>query len=485
MRRPSIRTRLALGYGMVMAGVLLVVGVAVWVVHGRLGLARMDGDLVGEMRSLAGVVSNELEERLELPDAARDALTELELPGFGVAILDTDGRLLGTRLSGAPSLPASTLSAAATVEAPHTDLGAAVRLDASHWRSHGAQFRIVAWTPLAPFERERATVRNTILASIPIAMLVAVTGGWLLGWRTLAPLAAMAARADRIDDRRLDERLPIANSRDELGRLGVAFNAVLDRLSRAMHVQRRFMADASHELRTPVSVARTAAQITLDGTTRSEADYRESLTIIEAQMRRLTRIVNDMFLLARADIEARPLERRQLYLDEVLQESVRAADILGRDREIGVALESPQDVAMHGDEALLRHLMMNLLENAVRHTPRGGLVRVRMTTRAASVEIAVEDSGPGIPAADGERVFERFVRLGPAGAAEGAGLGLPIARWIAQQHGGALRLDVQGETSSRFVVTLPLGAPEPAPEPLEAGTLDAGPERVHDAARAS
>ncbi len=461
MTRLSIRARLAFWYGVVMLVVVVVIAIAVSVVHGRLGLKRIDDDLNGQMRSLAGVVTNELNERLALPDAARDALDELELPGFGVAILDASGRLLGTRVSDAPPLPTSRLSEASTIETPRTDTTAAVRINASHWSSQGHDYRLVVWMPLAPFDRERATVQNTIRASIPIAMLVAVAGGWILGWRTLKPLAAMAARADSIDDRHLDERLPIANARDELGRLGVAFNAVLDRLSRTMHAQRRFMADASHELRTPVSVARTAAQVTLGGPSRSEEDYRESLTIIEVQMRRLTRIVDDMFMLALADIDARPLERRELYLDEVLHECVRAARVLARQREIDVVLTSARDLEIRGDEALLRHLLMNLLENAVRHTPSHGVVHVGLRVCATRVEIAIEDSGPGIPNADRERIFERFVRLGPAGSAEGGGLGLPIARWIAEQHGGTLHLDAHGETSSRFIVILPLDTPQP------------------------
>ena len=479
MTRLSIRARLAFWSGVVMLVVVLVIALAVSVVHGRLGLKRIDDDLNGQMRSLAGVVNNELNERLTLPDAARDALEELELPGFGVAVLDTSGHLLGTRVSDAPPLPAPTLAETSTIETPRTDTAAAVRINASTWSSQGHQYRLVVWMPLAPFERERATVQNTIRASIPIAMLVAVTGGWILGWLTLKPLAAMAARAGSIDDRHLDEQLPIANASDELGRLGVAFNGVLDRLSRAMHAQRRFMADASHELRTPVSVALTAAQVTLGGASRSEEDYRESLTIIEVQMRRLTRIVNDMFMLALADIDARPLERRELYLDEVLHECVRAARVLARQREIDVVLTSARDLEIRGDEALLRHLIMNLLENAVRHTPSRGAVRVALHVYAGRVEIEIEDSGPGISHADRERIFERFVRLGPAGSAEGGGLGLPIARWIAEQHGGTLHLDPHGEISSRFIVRLPLDTPQS----VAAADSDLDREAVQDAAR--
>jgi two-component system, OmpR family, sensor kinase len=450
----SIRARLAVWYAIVMLATLVVIGVAVSVVHERLGLERIDDELNGHMRAVTGVVSDEISEGFDVPGAARDALGELELPGAGIAVLAPGGQVLATRISGAPTVPPAVLSAAAVNSAGRTvpDLG--VRLRASSQRYQDHDFRVVAWMPLAPFEQERATVQNTIRASIPIALVVAATGGWILGWRALKPLTAMAAHADRIDDRRLDERLPVVNARDELGRVGTAFNAVLDRLSSAMQAQRRFMADASHELRTPVSVARTAAQVTLAGATRSEAEYRESLDVIATQTQRLTRMVDDMFMLALADIDARPLDLRDLYLDDVLTDCARAARVLASARAITIAVETPEDVQTRGDEGLLRQLIMNLLENAVRHTPPGGMVRAALRVCDGHAEMAIEDPGPGVPDGDRDRIFERFVRLGPAGSNGGAGLGLPIARWIAEQHGGSLRLD----GGSRFVIALPLRA---------------------------
>ena len=157
-----------------------------------------------------------------------------------------------------------------------------------------------------PFDREHATVQNTIRASVPSAALAALVGGWLIVWRALRPLSQMAAVADSIDRRRFDARLPVPAPRDELRRLAVAFNALLDRLSDVVQAQRQFMADASHELRTPVTVARTAAQVTL-AATRTEPEYREALDIISLQTDRLTHVVDDMFLLAVADVEGRPL----------------------------------------------------------------------------------------------------------------------------------------------------------------------------------
>jgi len=167
-----------------------------------------------------------------------------------------------------------------------------------------------------------------------------------------------------------------------------------------------------------------------------------------------------MFMLALADLDARPLEPADLYLNEVVSDCARAARVLGTSRQVAIDVSGEAtDIPMCGDEGLLRQLVMNLLDNAVRHAPQGGRVQVALQRRVGSAELSVEDSGPGVPAGDYARVFERFVRLGPPGSGGGAGLGLAIAQWIAEQHGGTLQVAGDGQASSRFVLTLPL---EPA-----------------------
>jgi signal transduction histidine kinase len=455
MKWLSIRSRLALWYGAVMLVVLSVLAIAVSLVHQRLVLVGIDEHLQGHIVAVSSVLANELDDGLDLNSSAVDALNELELQGTGVAVLGPGRTILATRVSGAPSLPASTIMSA---DDPLSTVGggAAVRLVASD-RAHKAhRFRVVAWTLLEPFEAERIALQNTIRSIIPIAFLVAATGGWVLGWRALRPLSAMAAQADRIDHRRLEERLPVPNPDDELGRLGIAFNALLDRLSSTVQAQRRFMADASHELRTPLSIARTTAQVTLRGSSRSVGEYRESLEVVATQTHRLTKMVDDMFMLALADMEARPLFVQDVYLDEVVKDCVRAARVLASVRGITIAGDVVPDIQVRGDEGLLRQLVMNLLENAVRHTPERGTVQVNARQADSFAELVVEDSGPGVPDADRDRIFERFVRLAPPGSEGGAGLGLPLARWIAEQHGGTLRADPRPGAGGRFVVHLPL-----------------------------
>jgi heavy metal sensor kinase len=454
-RLMTIRARLAISYGVVIAAVLAVVTVAVGTVHKRLGMARVDAELTRAMRSVSGVVASEINERLDLAIGAHEALVELELPGVGVSIFNSSGLLLSTRTSGAPVVEAERLALAQIDSPPLTLEPERVRVAASRWRHGPDAYTVVSWMSLDTFDREHAIVMNTVRIAIPFAALAALTGGWLIVWRALRPLSVMAAHADAIDRGHLQQRLPLPSPPDELRRLAVAFNALLDRLSESVDAQRRFMADASHELRTPVTVARTAAQVTLSEPHRSEPEYREALDIVASQADRLTRVVDDMFLLALADVEGRPLLRRHLYLDEVIAECARAAGVLAESRGISITVRSPEGVQVQGDEELLRRMVMNLLDNAIRHSPDGERVEMTIGAENHRVTLSVQDAGPGIPAAAHERVFERFVRLETDKPTSGGGLGLPIARWIAEQHDGSLALESTPD-GSRFVVTLPV-----------------------------
>jgi len=452
----GLRTRLAVSYGLVMVAVLSVLTFAVGEVHERLGLARVDTDLTHAMRSAAGVVNSETSERRSLAAGALEAMVELELPGVGVAVRDESGRQLATRHDGAPALSPERQQQGHAIDAPRTLEPERLRIAASRWRHGSNAYEVIVWTALAPLDRDHATVMNTVRIAIPIAVLAALAGGWLIVWRALRPLSQTAAYADAIDSRQADARLPVPGPRDELRRLTVAFNGVLDRLSASAGVQRRFMADASHELRTPVSVARTAAQVTLAAPRRTEAEYREALSIIASQTERLTRVVNDMFVLALADAGGLTLVPHLLYFDEVVAECVRDAAVLAAARRIAIALEAPEGTQLRGDDELLRRMVMNLLDNAIRYSPDGSAIAVSMVVTPAEVTLTIDDTGPGIPADQRDRVFDRFVRLDTALPTSGGGLGLPIARWIAEQHGGSLRLESIG-SGSRFVATLAVG----------------------------
>ena len=268
----------------------------------------------------------------------------------------------------------------------------------------------------------------------------------------------MATQAEAITVRSADWRLDAPTQADELGQLARAFNRLLSRLEAASRTQREFMADASHELRTPVSVIQTAAEVTLERPVREDGEYREALTIVSEQSTRLSRMVEDMFVLARADAGGYPLIRRLLYVDEIVAECVRAVSVVAATRDIQLTHErfSPT-FAVSADDGLLRQLVTNLLDNAVQHTPPGGSVTIAVNSDARFRDHHGRRYRPWHSTADRERVFERFVRLDPArSATSGAGLGLPIARWIAEQHGGTLTLEENAAGGCLFIVRLPI-----------------------------
>jgi signal transduction histidine kinase len=313
----------------------------------------------------------------------------------------------------------------------------------------------VVWTSLGPLQAERQNLERAMLLGIPLSVGLAVAAGLGIGRRALRPLEAMVRQTAAIDGRSPSARLTGFNPHDELGTLGRGFNALLDRLAASLQQQRVFMADASHQLRTPVSVVRTSAQVMLTREGRSEEEYRDSLDVIARQARKLTRMVDDMFTLALADADALPLQPAPLYLDELVDEATEDVRMLAVAKDIRLSTELAGETPFLGDEHLLRQMLTNLLENAIRHTPPLGTVTVSLTRSPDGVRLVVADAGSGIDSADAERVFDRFVRLDAAGREAGGGLGLPIARWIAESHGGTLVLVTTGPQGSRFEISLP------------------------------
>jgi heavy metal sensor kinase len=480
----SIRARLTLWYSIVLCGALVVSGYALLVAQAQIGLRRLDAELARISRAVGSVMSNELDEQQQAADplgaAAEDTQHGIALPGWTLLIATDSGRVI----AGAGTLLRPEDVRDADIGAWRAGEGEARTIAASVgecrvWREsmeHGGhRFTVFVAAPIAPLARERDALRDAAAILLPVALIVAALGGWWIGRRALDPLTSMAMQATGISDRTPDARLTISNPSDELGQLGGAFNALLDRLAHALHAQRQFMTDASHQLRTPVSVIRTAAQVTLGRTGRAESDYRESLGIVAEQSARLTRMVDDMFLLARADANGRPLERADFYFDELIADCVRAVRVMADPRQVRVETAVPAEVLFRGDEALLRQLLMNLLDNAVSHAPQGGRVSVSLRQETVELVILVTDNGSGILSSDRERVFERFVRLQPPAkrtGVGGAGLGLPIARWIAEAHGGTLNLDAApappgAENETRFIVRLPLDARVGTPATVE------------------
>ena len=446
----SIRARLTAWYSLVVVAVLTTGVIAVSVVQEQLSYERLDGELRRLMLTLEGVMRTEFNEGLTLEAAADEASSEVVAPDRTLALARPDGSLLQRWGRELPfEWRPSPNEGLVTVPAGSSQ----IRVLTRHVTYGSHRYIAAVMVPLDELQSQHAQLLSALAIGAIAALAVAALGGWLIARKTLQPLADMARQAASVSERDPAARLETPNPKDELGRFAAAFNGLLDRLAHVLQAQRQFMADASHELRTPVSVVQTTAQVTLARTDRTEGDYRESLAIVAEQSARLARLVDAMFLLSRAEASGLPLVREHLYVEDVIEECVRAQRVLASQRGVTVTATGTTDTTVYADNTLLRQMIGNLLDNAIRHARPNGVVSTTVSSTADQVAITVVDDGAGIPADQRDRVFQRFVRIDRT--SNGAGLGLPIARWIAEAHGGRLTLD-PADSGTCFRIVLPI-----------------------------
>ena len=317
--------------------------------------------------------------------------------------------------------------------------------------------RIIAARDERPVRQTLWTLAVIMATAIPCAVGLAIVGGYLLAGRVLAPVGAMADTARRITAESLDARLPVANSADEFGRLAGVFNETLSRLDAAFEQLRRFTADASHELRTPLTAIRSVGEVALQRSLTTEG-YREVIGSMLEEVDRLARLVENLLLLTRAEAGRIPLSRAIVDLRELVASVSDGLRVLAEEKNQELIVELSGPVAVQCDATVLRQGITNLLHNAIKYTPPKGVIRVAATSNASGdAVIEVQDSGPGIPAVDQQRVFERFYRVDQARSRDtgGTGLGLAIARWTVEASGGRIELESMAGQGALFRVVLP------------------------------
>jgi signal transduction histidine kinase len=323
--------------------------------------------------------------------------------------------------------------------------------------------------PLEQLER----IRISLFVLIPIGLGLAGLAGYFLAMRSLGPLQNLAQTIDRVTSSDLSARVEVNKEGDEIGTLGLRFNSLLDRLEDAFTVQRRFMADASHQIRTPVTVALTAAQVITRDPDANLPDYRESLLTIEHQMLQLRRTVEDMFFLSQEDSTSLKVDRKGVYLDDAVSEAVGAARVLANAKQQKLKVNHLAEAKCRGDEGLLKQAVLILLDNAVKFTPPGGNIDVDLLRRGEYWVCLVTDSGRGISEAAQARVFERFFRESRPGKEEapGAGLGLAIAKSIIESHDGALTLVESRPGRTIFEIAIPVFETDLSPRGVHANSF--------------
>ncbi len=326
--------------------------------------------------------------------------------------------------------------------------------------SDNARYRVYAGLSTSNITYTPPELIGPMLVITPLLLVLSVTFAYLIAGRAFQPIDVLIDQVEAITDgRSLHRRLGVAAAGDELMRLSETLNAFIERLERSFGALRRFTADASHELKTPLAVIRADVERAMSPTT-SEGDQAISLEEALQQVTRMADLVDSLLTLARADEGRFDLFREPIELEPLVREVLETARLLGEDQDLTIEAPILENAEVLGDVTRLRQLFLNLVTNAIKYTPRGGTVEISLAREESVVRFSVKDTGIGIAAADLPHIFERFWRAdrvrSRASERGGFGLGLAISQWIAQAHGGTLEAQSRLTRGSTFIVTLPL-----------------------------
>ncbi len=449
----SLRARLTLLYTSLLGGVLLLFGVAVYLIISFLLIAQVEFAL--EQAADEIFAANREAGSMELI-----TLPSLDLTGVVAQTWDRSGQLQLKNYPGGFVRPFDPLGLQSTVPVYRS-----IYIEDLHMHVLSIPLEIgnrpigtlQLATSLVVVDRTLNVLVTVLLSGSIIAMVIAGVVGWITTQRALAPLEAVtqtALRITRADD--LSRRISYQGSPDdEVGQLIHAFNQTLYRLENLFNTQRRFLADVGHELRTPLTVIKGNVDLMQHIGSFDE----ESLSSIQNEVDRLTRLVGDLGLLAQAESGKLPLDIRLVELDTLVLEVLNEMSVLARDK-LTLRMEEIDQVLVCGDQDRLKQVLVNLVGNAINYTPSGGVVTLGLGKVEDQARLTIQDTGPGIPSEDLPHVFERFYRGEKSRTrsrdGKGFGLGLSIAYWIIRNHGGSIKVDSTLGEGSTFSVWLPL-----------------------------
>ncbi|MCE1246217.1 MAG: HAMP domain-containing histidine kinase [Firmicutes bacterium] len=310
--------------------------------------------------------------------------------------------------------------------------------------------------PVADIENTLAQLRNVLLILCPLIFIISGAGGLFLAERAFKPVDKITETTMQIQEKNLGKRIPVY-SNDEFGKLASAINQMFERLEKAFNRQKQFTSDASHELRAPVAIIQAESTLALEKD-RTGEEYRQSLENIAQESERMSGLLNQLLTLARADSGKEQIRFSPVLLEPFLQNLCSDIDILCREKDITLTTDLQNNITINGNEGSLRRLFHNLIDNAIRHTPEKGSIKVTLTTEGKTAVISVSDNGSGIPPSEIPMIFERFYRADKARTREdgGSGLGLAICKHITELHKGRIEAESTPGKGSIFRVKMPL-----------------------------
>jgi len=455
----SIKFRFTIWYLVVLAILLTLVSAGVYFYLSRSLYRSMDRALEirsTQLRSIPAILESirqgefqgQLGEIIILYFYAGEQLVEVSAPGVGISlgnefisgVIDGSSSLTTSQTTEGEKLRVLAIPVELSIPGPPSGIQSAALVIARSTRQ---------------IDQALARLVRTFIIAVPLALVLAAAGGIFLARRALKPVDNIARTAQEIGESDLSQRINV-NTKDELGRLAATLNAMIERLERAFQRQKQFTDDASHELRAPLAVIEAESSLALQKD-RRRSDYKQSLETISQEAKQMSALIDQMLMLARADAGKERWNFTTVDLARLIRNLSTDIDVLCQEKGLSFQLGHIEDLVVRGDEARLRELFMNLLDNAIRYTPSLGTVSVSLRREGQMAVVAITDTGVGIPAEDIPLIFERFYRVDKSRSRTegGTGLGLAICRHIAEAHGGRIEVESQVGVGSTFSVWFP------------------------------
>lgn len=457
----SIRTRLMMWHVAVLGAVLLVYSACASLLLLRDLRQQLIRYAIQDLETVEGLLYFDIDRKLNFRDDYHNHVESklilerlLEVRALDDTVLYRNERLKGRALGG-PNFPGEGEGGYSERRLILSD-GEPVRVVS---RKHAIADRPalirLAYSEVPLWEQFQADFIALILP-LPLVLGLAGLGGYLLARRALQPIQQMTRRAEEITSESLHERLPVAAGDGELADLARVFNGMLSRLEQSFEQLRRFTSDASHELRTPLTAIRSVGEVSL-GKHASPEEYRDVIGSMLEEANRLTRVVESLLTISRADAGQVQLQRTRFPAAKLARDCAALYEVLLEERGLHLVHCGDESAMVDGDWLLLRQALLNIVHNAIKVSPDGGTIRIRVATEDEQVLIDVEDRGPGIPGEDIPRLFDRFYRVDPGRAREagGTGLGLSIAQWSVVAHRGRIEVRSQLGAGTTFRISLP------------------------------
>jgi heavy metal sensor kinase len=452
-RSHTIRVQLTLVYVAAMIIVLGVYAAVILAYVSRSASTALDQQLRGDFQLASAMIESTPEGGITWPG---EESLQVERPWLQV--LDESGDIL-YRDEGAPEIPfmsrdLQNLPDDTIVSIPTNDVP--LRVLSRRGRIQSKPVIIQVARSEVDMRKEVRDVALILLLGLPLAVALAGLGGYTVAQRALAPIERMTARAQTITAERLSDRLPVSNPDNEMGQLATVINGTLARLEQSFEQMRRFTADVSHELRTPLTAIRSVGEVGLRGGRRDEAEYRTIIGSMLEEVDRLAGLVDRLLTLSRAETGHARLSLEPIDLEELAGGIVGDLSVLAEEKGQSLVVEAAGAPRAIADRLMLRQALMNLVDNAIKFSPAGSPIVIRVCESHGRALVDVIDRGPGVPAAARDHIFDRFFRaVSPSEQAGGSGLGLSIAKSAVDANGGTLTLEKSSDHGTTFRIAVP------------------------------